>query len=100
MLAFILPHLEKTKDKYLPHYAVAPSEVQNQTGIDFFSQLPGALKTELESHINTDVIQKYFVNATQAIKRKTESKQCEGTTARENRCSRKTRADNYCRQHD
>ena len=102
MLAFILPHLKKLKDKYLPHYAVLPSEVQNQTGIDFFSQLPDALQTKLENRINTDVIQKYFINATQArgTKTKIESKQCKGITVSGNRCSRKTRTDNYCWKHD
>ena len=50
-IAFILPN--KKSNLPLSHFAVSIDQVEKQTGIDFFPQLPNQLEKKLESKIQT-----------------------------------------------
>ena len=46
MIGFIIPH--RSSDQPLQVFAVSVDEVEKQTGLDFFSQLPNDLEDRLE----------------------------------------------------
>ena len=47
MIGFIIPH--RSSDQPLQVFAVSVDEVEKQTGLDFFSQLPNDLEERLET---------------------------------------------------
>ncbi|EAS21068.1 endonuclease [Flavobacteria bacterium BBFL7] len=47
-LAFLMPHRASSKPIY--YYVTSVDEIEKQTGIDFFSQLPDAVEDELEAN--------------------------------------------------
>ena len=46
MIGFIIPH--RSSDQPLQVFSVSVDEVEKQTGLDFFSQLPDDLEERLE----------------------------------------------------
>ena len=53
MLALLVPHSAKSKDDF-EDYVVSVDELENVTGIDFYSSFDDELENELESETDAE----------------------------------------------
>ena len=102
MIAFVLPN--KKSSSTLQSFVVSVDEVEQLTGIDFYTQLDDALENTLEANSNAAQWSfKQYTSSNHSTKSKPTSSatQCEGMAkSTGNRCKNKTtNANGYCYAH-
>jgi endonuclease G len=101
MIAFIMPNAKM--EKSIDNYVVTVDEVEQKTGIDFFSGINDLTENELEScsNFNEWNSEPMAINKSATTKTENHSTQCKGITkSTGKRCKNKTTNINgYCRLH-
>ena len=111
-IAFILANEKSSAD--LTQFVTSIDQVENQSGIDFFPQLPNDIEERLESSVFIDEWQwnpntdNYRVNVDErdepesgSDKRLDSSVRCKGETKKGTRCKNRTKnASGFCHVHD
>jgi len=97
MIAFLMPN-KKLKDP-LDKFIVTVDEVEKETGIDFFPEVPDPMEETLESNVNRAF---WVINTSEPVTSTVEGerKQCKAITQSGTRCSRMAEpGSDYCWQH-
>jgi len=94
MIGFIMPNAKTNKP--ISSYSVTIDEVEQKTGIDFFSSLPDSIENYLEKSIG-----KWEFTSSNSTYKNNKAPQCKGKAqSTGKRCRKKTKNENgYCHYH-
>lgn len=98
-IGFIVPNMKSSVD--LQRFAISVDEVENATGLDFFSRIPDSLEDRLESSMEVAAWEFTQYHSSAKTGDGSVTSQCMGITQTEQQCKRSTYIiSGYCWQHE